>query len=344
MLVAELANLHEFRLEDREPISDPGPGEIQVRVKAIGICGSDLHYFSEGGIGDARCVYPMVLGHEPAGVVEKTGAGVTGWSKGDPAVLEPAIYCYHCEYCMTGHHNVCDHLRFLSTPTEPGFFRELVNLPVHNLLPLPGNLGLNEGTLVEPFAIILHSLAFAQVQVGETALVFGAGPIGLLTIAGLKLAGAGRVWAVEPVAHRREMALAMGADVAIDPTQADPVKQVLSDTGQRGVDLTIDCAAKDDTLNQSLLATRNAGRVVITGIPSEEFPRLAFHVLRRKELTFYPVRRSNRESAVALKLLSDYPQRFSPVLTHSQEITAIQPVFERCERYEDGIGKFVLTL
>lgn len=343
MLVAELSGLHQFQLIDQKPTPPPGPGEIQVAVKAIGICGSDLHYFGEGGIGDARCVYPMVLGHEPAGVVVKTGAGVGGWSKGDAAVLEPAMYCYHCEFCMTGHHNVCNDLRFLSTPGEPGFFREFVNLPAHNLLALPKNLDLREGTLVEPLAIVLHSMQFAAIKPGETALVFGAGPIGLLTIAGLKLAGASRVWSVEPVAHRRELAKIMGADVAIDPAEVDPVKQVLSDTGQRGVDVTLDCATKQDTVTQSLLATRNAGRVVITGIPSEEYVKLAFHVLRRKELTFYSVRRSNRDSETALKLLANEPQRFVPVLTNSQSIIDIQPIFERCERYEDGIGKFVLT-
>lgn len=343
MLVAELSDLHRFSITDKPPIPDPGPGEIQVAVKAVGICGSDLHYFHEGGIGDARCVYPMVLGHEPAGVVVKTGAGASGWSKGDAAVLEPALYCYHCEYCMTGHHNVCNELRFLSTPGEPGFFRELVNLPAHNLMPLPRNLSLNEGTLVEPFAIILHSMVFAAPKFGETALVFGAGPIGLLTIAALKLSGISRLWCVEPVAHRRELAKQMGADVTIDPTQTDPVKEVLADTGQRGVDVAIDCATQGDTVNQCLYATRNAGRVVITGIPSEEFPKLAFHTMRRKEIAFYTVRRSNRESELALKLLADHPKRFVPVLTHSQSIDDIQPVFERCERYADGIGKFVLT-
>lgn len=344
MLVAELSDLQRFSVLDKEPLAPPGPGEIQVAVKAVGICGSDLHYFSEGGIGDTRSVYPMVLGHEPAGVVVNTGPGVSGWSKGDAAVLEPAIYCYHCEFCMTGHHNVCAHMRFLSTPGDPGFFRERVNLPAHNLLPLPRTMDLNQGTLVEPFAIVLHSLQFAAVKPGETALVFGAGPIGLLTIAGLKLAGASRVWAVEPVAARRDLAKTMGADAVMDPAQVDPVQQVLSETGQRGVDVTLDCATKKDTITQSLQATRSAGRVVITGIPSEEFPKLAFHVMRRKELTLFTVRRSNRDSEMALKLLSEFPKRFAPVLTHTQSMADIQTVFERCERYEDGIGKFVLTL
>ena len=121
MLVAELSSHRQFQIKDAPTLPDPGPGEIQVAVTAVGVCGSDLHYFSEGGIGDARCLYPMVLGHEPAGVVVKTGAGVSGWSAGDRAILEPAIYCYHCELCMTGHHNVCANIRFLSMPADPDF-------------------------------------------------------------------------------------------------------------------------------------------------------------------------------------------------------------------------------
>ncbi len=344
MLVTPLSAQHQFELMDAPRPPEPGPGEIQVAVKAIGICGSDLHNFSEGGIGGSPCVYPMVLGHEPAGVVVKTGPGVTGWSAGDAAVLEPAMYCYHCEYCMSGHHNVCANLRFLSMPGEPGFFREYVNLPLHNLIPLPRNLSLAEGTVVEPLAVIVHSLQFIALRFGETAVVFGAGPIGLLTIAALKLTGASRVWAVDPVAHRREMAKVMGADVAIDPAQSDPVREILTDTGQRGVDVAIDCASKDDSIDQCIQATRSAGRVVMTGIPSSDYIRLPYHILRRREIAFYTVRRSNRDSETALHMLAEQPRRFVPMLTHSRPLSEIQSAFELVERYSDGVGKFVLTL
>src|SRR5947208_7204075 len=205
MLVAELIGQREFRLTE-QPSEPPGRGEVQVRVDAVGICGSDVHSYAEGAIGDTPCVYPMVLGHEPAGTVMRTGEGVTGWSAGDRAALEPAIYCYHCEYCRSGHHNVCEHIRFLSTPADPGFFREFVNLPLASLLAIPPRLPLDLATLVEPLAVAIHSLKFAAIALGETVAVFGAGPIGLLTIASLKAAGAGRIFAVEPVAHRRELA------------------------------------------------------------------------------------------------------------------------------------------
>src|SRR3954452_21654590 len=202
MLVAELIAQRQFRFAETA-VEDPGPGEVQVRVRAVGICGSDLHSYAEGAVGDTPCEYPMVLGHEPAGTVEKTGAGVTGWQPGDRVALEPALYCYHCEFCRSGHHNVCASIRFLSNPGHPGFFREFVNLPVANLLAIPPDLPLELATIVEPLAVAVHSMRFAAVQPGETVAVFGAGPIGLLTIACLKVAGAGRIWAIDPLAHRR---------------------------------------------------------------------------------------------------------------------------------------------
>src|SRR5205085_12359616 len=163
--------------------------------------------------------------------------------------LEPALYCYHCEFCLTGHHNVCTNLAFLSTPVLPGFFRQYVNLPVANLLPLPGNLDFTQGALSEPLSVVLHSMRFVSLAMGETAVVFGAGPIGALTIAALKLGGARRIYCFEPVAHRREMAKAMGADATFDPTQVDPAKQIMAETGKRGVDVAIDCATKGESMN-----------------------------------------------------------------------------------------------
>jgi L-iditol 2-dehydrogenase len=343
MRIAELFEPHRFRLVEGE-IEDPGPGEVQARVVAVGVCGSDLHNFSEGGVGDTPCVYPTVLGHEPTGTVVKTGPGVSGWAPGDHAALEPAIYCYHCEFCRAGRHNVCANLRFLSAAPDPGFFREYVNLPAHNLLPLPPELGFQEGTIFEPLAIILHSMKFASLGFGETAAVFGAGPIGLLTILLLKLSGAGRVWAVEPVAHRRELACQMGADAAIDPLAIDPVRQILADTGGRGVDVAIDCAAKGDTTNQCLQAVRSAGRVVLTGIHPGSYFALDFSPMRRKEITFFNVRRSNHESETALELLRQQRRRFTPLLTHELPLDQIQRGFSLLERYEDGIGKLLITL
>jgi len=339
--IAELYGLRQFRMVE-SALTDPDPGEVQVRIDAVGICGSDMHSYAEGAVGDTPCLYPMVLGHEPAGVVHKTGPGVTGWSPGDRAAFEPAIYCYHCEFCRTGHHNVCANLRFMSMPGDPGFFREFANVPARNLIPIPPQMGIGEATLIEPLAVVLHSMRFAALSRGETAAVFGAGPIGLLTVICLKLAGAVRVWAIEPVGTRRELARQVGADAVLDPSNADPSREILRDTGGRGVDVAIDCAAKSGSVNHSLHATRNAGRVVITGIPVETEVAVEFSPLRRKELALYNVRRSNHDSEAARDMLAGNLARFAPLITHVRPLARIAEAFSQVEHYADGVGKLII--
>lgn len=341
MKVAELVAPGKFQLVD-QPVREPAPGEVQVRVHSVGVCGSDLHNFLEGSVGDTPSSYPMVLGHEPAGTVARIGAGLTGWQPGDRVAIEPAVYCYHCEFCRAGRHNVCAHIRFMSMPGDPGFFREYVTVPAANLLPLPESLGLREATLFEPLAVVLHSMEFARPQPGETAAVFGAGPIGLLTVAVLKILGAGRVWAVEPVEHRRALATAAGADATLDPSAAEPALTILRETGNRGVDVAIDCAARGESMNQCLRATRNAGRVVVTGIPSEIRVPLEFHVMRRKELAVFNVRRSNHESHQALELLREQPHRFAHMITHVRSLGGVEAGFQMLAAYANGVGKLVI--
>ncbi|MGH9673668.1 MAG: zinc-dependent alcohol dehydrogenase [Bryobacteraceae bacterium] len=344
MRAVELTGPRRLQLASWPDLSAPPPGHIQVRVTHVGVCGSDMHYFSEGGIGDVPSEYPMVLGHEPTGRIAAVGAGVTGWARGDPVIVEPALYCYHCEFCLSGRHNVCASLRFLSQPDEPGLLRDFANLPATNVLPVPEGLSLREATLAEPLAIILHSMRFAALRPGETAVVFGAGPIGLLTIAVVKIAGASRIWAVEPVAHRREMALRLGADAALDPHAIDAAAAILDETGGRGVDAAIDCAARNGSINQAIRAVCPGGRVVMTGIPVEREIAIEYHVLRRKEAAFLNVRRSCHETPRAAQLLAERPERFVPMLTHTRPLERAQAAFELLEGFHDGVGKLVMEV
>lgn len=339
--VAELRGLRQFRLVDAA-VADPGPDEVQVRIDAVGICGSDLHSYLDGGVGDTACQYPMVLGHEPAGTILRTGAAVTGWSAGDRAAFEPAIYCYHCEFCRAGHHNVCANLRFMSMPGDPGFFREYANIPAHNLVPIPVGLSTRDATIIEPLAVVLHSMQFVSLRLAETVAVFGAGPIGLMTVICLKLSGAGRVWAVEPVAARRELARQAGADAVIDPLAVDPSREILRDTGGRGVDVSIDCTATGGSTNHCLRATRNAGRVVITGIPVEREVALEMSPVRRKELAIYTVRRSNHETEAAREMLVANTARFAALITHTRPLEEISAAFEQVAQRAGGVGKLVI--
>jgi L-iditol 2-dehydrogenase len=239
----------------------------------------------------------------------KTGSAVTGVHAGDHFALEPAMPCGHCEMCRRQKANLCENMRFMSSGGIPGFFQEMVNLPAHNLIPVPKYVGLREATLIEPLAVALHSLTFAQLHAGESAVVFGTGPIGLLTIAALKMAGAGRVFAVEPVAHRRDMAKTMGADVVLGTE--DPVREILQGTANRGVDVAFDCAAGEDTVNQCIGALARAGRLVYTAIPAGI--HMPFHApgLRKKEIVFFNVYRSNHQTERARDILAEHTAFFS---------------------------------
>jgi len=341
MMVAELTAPRQFRLVEK-PLEPLEAGQVRVKVNAVGVCGSDVHSYAEGAIGDMPCEYPMVLGHEPAGTVVETGAGVTGWAPGDRATLEPALYCYHCEFCRAGKHNLCANLRFLSNPGHPGFFREFVDLPPANLLAIPPQLSFELASMVEPLAVALHSMQFAALQPDETVAIFGGGPIGLLTLACVIVAGAGRVWMVEPVKHRRELALEMGAAAALDPSEVDVVRQIQSETAGRGVDCAFDCAAKEHTTNLAIQASRNGGRVVLTGIHSASFVPFEVSPMRRKELAIFNVRRSNHEFEDALRLLVDRAEWFAPLATHSRPLNAIAEAFLIAENYADGVGKMII--
>jgi L-iditol 2-dehydrogenase len=181
-------------------------------------------------------------------------------------------------------------------------------------------------------------------RLSETVAVFGAGPIGLLTVAALRMAGAGRIWAVEPSPARRELARRMGADAVIDPTAVDPVSEILGDTGKRGVDLALDCATKANTVQQSADVLRNGGRMVITGIPSEPLTNLNLHVLRRKEAVVYNVRRSNHETEAAVDMLRHDPKRFAPLLTHRMPLDDARAAFEMLEHQTGGAAKIIIRV
>jgi len=340
MKAAELAGIRQFRIVEQE-LEAPGPGQVQVQVAAVGICGSDMHNFTEGGIGDSPCKFPMILGHEPSGVVLKTGPGVTGVGTGDCFAFEPAIACGHCEYCARGLHNLCIDMKFMSSGGVPGYFCEFVNIPAHNLIPVPKHVGLRAATLIEPLGVALHSLSFAKIQPGETAVVFGTGPIGLMTIAALKLAGASGVWAVEPIPHRRDMARAIGADVVLDVENA--VSTILHDTAGRGVDASFDCAAGENTLNQSIECLAKAGRFVYTAIPAPTYVPLYAPAVRKKEISFFNVYRSNHQAEKARDILAEHVCRFAPVVTHSRPLDEIQNAFDVATSYADGVGKMLVT-
>jgi len=270
-----------------------------VQVTAVGICGSDLHWWDEGAIGDAKLTHPLVLGHEGAGVI----AG--GAQAGQRVAIDPAIPCQTCRACRDGYRNLCYRLKFSGHGETDGMMREFMAWPTTALHPLPDRVSDVDGAMLEPLGVAIHSVDLGHLPFGGTASVIGCGPIGLLLIAVLKAAGASSVLAVEPLAHRREAAGQLGADEVADPAafavEDDLMGELTGGIGV-GVDVAFEAAGNNEGVELAMASARPGGRVVLAGIPGDDVIRFGASLARRKGLTIAMVRRMNEVYPRAISL------------------------------------------
>lgn len=323
---------------------EPGPGEVTVRVRAVGLCGSDMHYYKEGSCAGFAAVYPSVLGHEPSGEVIAVGPGVDGLAAGSRVAVEPAITCGCCEFCRGGRHNLCENVVFLGGLQAPGLLRELATIPARNATRIPDTMSYSAAAVVEPLAVIVHALELAPIEAGETVAVMGAGPIGLLAAAVLRIAGAGRVIVADRIAYRLALAREMGADVAVDITRERPAEAILDLTGGRGAHLIVDAAGKPDSINPALAAVRPGGRILLIGIPSEATTSLDLHTAMNREAALLTLKRSNRNDHAALDLLASGQIDASKLVTHRFPLGQADRAFQTVAEYADGVAKAVIEL
>ncbi|WP_020672415.1 zinc-dependent alcohol dehydrogenase [Amycolatopsis nigrescens] len=286
MRTARLHGSADLRVGD-EPAPEAGAGETLVRVTAVGICGSDLHWYENGAIGDAKLERPLVPGHEGAGEI------VAGPRRGERVAIDPAIPCETCRACRDGQRNLCYRILFAGNGATDGMMREVMPWPSHRLEPLPDTVSDAGGAMLEPLGVALWTLDLAQVPFGGTVAVVGCGPVGLLLIQLLRAAGVSRLIAVEPLPHRREAAAKWGADEALDPAP---------DFSSCGVDVAFEMAGNDDAVRIAMESVRPGGRVVLCGIPSSGTTTFPASLARRKELTISMVRRMNEVYPRAIDL------------------------------------------
>jgi L-iditol 2-dehydrogenase len=280
---------------ERRPV--PRPGESLVRVTSVGICGSDLHWFSEGGIGDARLDRPVVPGHEAAGVI------AAGPRAGQRVAIDPAAPCGRCEMCLDGRRNLCPTVGFLGHGSVDGALRQYLTWPDPLLHPMPDSLSDNDIAMLEPLGVAIHSVDLGHQRVGGTVAVVGCGPIGLCLLQVARAAGAWQVLAVEPLAHRAEAARRFGADVVL-PHEGDAFVAALAEhTGGRGVDVVYEAAGNDAAIELALRAARPGGRVVLVGIPDADSSTFTASLARRKGLSLVLVRRMGEVYPRAARLV-----------------------------------------
>lgn len=348
MRVSRLYGIRDLRLEEL-PIPTPGPGEVLLRVAAVGVCGSDVHYFLEGRIGDAVVTGPLILGHEFSAQVAELGpqahsGRVGGLEIGQLVAVEPGISCGRCEPCRHGHPNLCPDVRYCGTPPIDGVFAEYVVMPAENCYPLPQGFGQAEGALLEPLGIAIHSVDLAHLKAGQTVAVLGAGPIGLLIAAVARAAGAGEVFVTEPLAYRRQFALDYVADAALDPGDTDVTAEILRLTGGRGVDVAFEAAGAAETIQQAVDVACTGGKVLLVGIPSDDRMTLKVSTARHKGLVLKPVFRMKHTYPRAIRLVQTGMVDVKPLATHLFPLERIVEAFELVTGYKDGVLRAVIQV
>jgi L-iditol 2-dehydrogenase len=341
MKAARLYAPGDIRVEEIDDPPPPGPGEVLLSVTAVGICGSDLHYYREGNIGGLSVEKPLVLGHEFAGQVTAVGTGVS-LPVGQRVAVEPGRSCGHCEACREGHPNLCASVLFCGSPPVDGALRERMLYPASLLFPLPDHLSSAEGAALEPLGIGLHALSLARISPGSTVAILGGGAIGLMLALLCQAAGAVQIIVSEPVEHRREAALRLGATAALNPNAGSVSEAVRRITGGRGVDVAFEAAGAAGTPEEAVEAVRAGGHVVLVGIPADDRLVLSHAVARRKGLTVRFARRMKHTYPRAIALLATRRIDLRPLLTHQFPLAEAPEAFHVADTYGDRALKVTI--
>jgi L-iditol 2-dehydrogenase len=323
MKSARLHGTGDLRIHD-EPDPVMGEGERLVRIRAVGVCGSDLHWFSEGEIGDAKLERPLVLGHEFAGETED----------GQRVAIDPAVACGHCEYCEHGHPNLCANIIFAGHGKQDGALREWMAWSEKSLFPIPDSLTSAEGAMLEPLGVAIHSVDLGKLKAGMTVGVFGSGPIGLLIIQLAKLSGAAQIIATDKFPHRVEAAKAFGASHTFLAGDRRELEEIRAVTHGRGVDVAFEAAGTQDAVDTSVAAVLPGGKVILVGIPNDDYTSFSASTARRKGLTIKLVRRMKHTYPRAIELVSKSLIDVRSLVTHRFPLEQVSEAFRVAERRE----------
>lgn len=328
----------------RRPIPTPKANEVLVKLEYVGICGSDMHYYETGAIGDYVVEPPFVLGHEPGGVVVEVGADVTHLKVGDRVALEPGKTCGHCEFCKTGRYNLCPDVVFFATPPVDGVFQEYVAHEADLCFKLPDNVSTLEGALIEPLAVGFHAANQGGAHAGQTAVVMGAGCIGLVSMMALKAEGVSNVYVVDIMEKRLEKALELGADHVINGKDEDAVEAVMKLTEGKGCDLVIETAGTEFTSRQCVKMTKKGATIVLVGYSKTGEITLPMSLALDKELTFKTVFRYRHIYPMAIEAVAAGKVNLKGIVTNIFDFDDIQNAMDRSISDKANIVKAVVQI
>lgn len=315
----------DLRLHD-ESRPEPAEDEALVRITAVGICGSDLHWFEGGGIGDARLDRSLVLGHEFGGVIE------TGARAGQRVAVDPAVPCLRCYFCLEGHPNLCEHVRFSGHAEQDGALREYMAWPERCLFAVPDAFSDADVAMLEPLGVAIHAVDLGKIETGMTVGIFGAGPIGLLIMQVARAAGATRLLVTDPLKHRLDAARDLGADDVFPVDDGREAEAVWDATGGRGVDVAFEAASEAAAAEAAVDAARPGGLVVLTGIPTGDRTSVSASTARRKGLTVKWTRRMKHVYPRAIELVRSGRADVRSIVSHRFALSEYERAFDVAQR------------
>lgn len=343
MKTAVMLGIGKMGFEERS-IPVPKDDEVLVKLEYVGICGSDLHYYEQGRIGDYIVEPPFVLGHEPGGTVVEIGKNVTNLKVGDRVALEPGKTCGHCEFCRTGRYNLCPDVIFFATPPVDGVFQEYVAHEADLCFKLPDNVSTMEGALIEPLAVGFHAAQQGGAHMGQTAVVTGAGCIGLVSMMALKALGVTTVYAVDIMEKRLKKAMELGATGTVNGKEADTVSRIMELTEGRGCDLVIETSGTEICARQGIEMLTKGGTLVQVGYSASGNMNLPMGMVLDKEITIKSVFRYRHIYPMAIQAVAEGKVNLKGIVTNIFELDDIQNAMDSSVNNKADIVKAVVKI
>jgi len=318
------------------------PNDVKIRMSVLGICGSDIHYYTQGRIGSQKVKYPFTLGHEGAGVVVEVGPEVKRVKPGDRIAIEPAMSCWECDQCLAGRHHTCRKLRFLGCPGQAeGCLMEYIVMPEESCFPLSGKLTPDHGSISEPLAIGVYAVKKSGGVKGLKIGIFGYGPIGMSVMLAAKAQCADNIYVTDKIDARLAIALKEGATFTGNPLKENIVEKIRQKE-PLGLDVVFECCGQQETLDQAIEVLKPGGRLIVIGIP--EFGRwsMSGETTRRREISLQFIRRQVDCVEPALEMMKNGLISVDNMVTHRFPFARTKEAFDLVADYKDGVMKAMI--
>ncbi len=339
-----LTGIRKIRLTDIPAPKIKDPGDVLIKITGVGICGSDVHYYTTGRIGDQVVKYPFTIGHEASGIIQETGMAVRKLEPGDRVAIDPALPCWKCDQCLAGRHHTCRNLKFLGNPGQAeGALAEFIVIPESSCYRIPENLNMDQAIVSEPLAIGIYSVKKSGLHGKNKIGILGFGPIGMSVFLTARYFSIKDIYVTDKINERLTIALKSGASWTGNPDKTDIVKDILS-AEPLGLDLVYECCGKQEAVDQAIDLLKPGGKLMIIGIPEFDYWSLSVDKTRRKEITIINVRRQVDCTKPALELIAGGKINADHMITHHFAMEDTDKAFEVVSNYKDGVMKAIIDV